>query len=205
MWTVGGQNGECTAGVRFLEKLKGWHRNRHVDRWPCLTMPTSCRRGNFGSTAEHHHQGWKCHQWRWIERGIRRLHGLPVSLGVPESSSVMREAGDDWRTVQDNDGKGVKVFWRTGLLVVRLCVWSWCCGPVGCLAAGSWCLVPAALASFSVVDCLSCFPGLRLLCPLSRERATSQEPIPSPLPGRASLRYTQVLWGVLSRMLNILS
>ena len=65
-------------------------------------------------------------------------HGLPVSLGVPESSGVMRAAGDDPRTIQYDDGKGVKVFRRTSLLVVRLCLWSLCCGFVGCLGAGCW-------------------------------------------------------------------
>ena len=104
-------------------------------------------------------------------------------------SGVMREAGDDPRTVQDNDGKEVTFFWSSGLLVVRLCFRPWCCGLVGCLGAGCWCLVPAAVASSFVVCCLTCFPGLWPTCRLS-----CQEPIPSSLPGRASFRYTQVLW-----------
>ena len=83
-----------------------------------------------------------------------------------------RVAGDDPRTDQINDGKGVKragvppakLSWLPGwlsfCLVVRVCVWFL----VLCLFAlrtgvGCWVVVSGALVSSLVVGCCPCLPG----------------------------------------------
>ena len=128
--------------------------------------PTSCCRGKYdstryGSTAcafdselddvsivwrrqrRWHRKLWKyrrCARWPIFEDVQTRFDVSTASrhhLTYRKVPGQMREAGDDPRTVQDNDGKGAKAFWRTGLLVgpsVCLVVVLWPCGL-------SWCWV----------------------------------------------------------------
>ena len=94
---------------------------------------------------------------------------------------------------------GGKVSWLSGRssfrcvrpFVVLPCVWALVLWPSVLPGAGCWCLLPPLRLWLLLLSSWS--PALVLV--FRKERATSQEPIPSVfLPGRASFRHTQVHW-----------